>query len=162
MVLLHPYNPLWRLLFWVEKARLWLSLRGRVLGIEHVGSTAIPGMPAKPEIDISVAVPDYEQAWELVNVLKGISYRYLGENPDLREYSFEKCRPYACTLFMCEPGGEKWQARLRFREALRADPTARRAYANLKRRLAQEHANDLLSYQRAKLPFVQEILRRNP
>ena len=76
---LRSYNPLWRVQFWIEKARLRWILPGRVLGIAHVGSTSIPGMPAKPVIDISVAIEDYESAWELVEALKAHGYRYLGE-----------------------------------------------------------------------------------
>lgn len=157
-VRLCPYNPLWRLQYWLEAACLRLNLNCRILGIAHVGSTAIPGMPAKPIIDISLAVADYELAWELVTVLKGLGYHYLGEYSAWREYSFEKRRPFACALFITEPNGEKWQARLRFRDHLRTHPEARRAYADLKLRLAQQYIGDLLAYQRAKLPFIEQIL----
>ena len=154
---LHRYTPLWAILFWLEKVRLRLILPGRVLGIAHVGSTAIRGTPAKPVIDISVAVPDYAGAWEQVRALQAGGYLYRGENSNLREYSFEKYTPYACALFLCEPGGEKWRERLRFRDYLRSNPPARRAYAVLKRRLAEECDGDLMAYQRRKLPFVLEI-----
>lgn len=157
-VRLHPYNPMWVLAFWIEKTRLRLILPRRVLGIAHVGSTSIPGMPSRSVIDISVAVPDHNQAWEFVEMLKANGYHYLGENEARREYSFERIHPFACNLFMCEPGAEKWQLRLRFRDRLRADPQVRMAYAQLKRRLALEHANDLLAYQRGKLSFVSAVL----
>lgn len=152
------HNPLWRVMFWIEKAQLTLILGGKVLGIEHVGSTAIPGMPAKPIIDISLAVTDYEQAWGLVAVLQSIGYDYLGENETRREYSFEKSHPYAYGLFICEKSGDKWQNRLSFRDYLRAHLQARQAYADLKKQLANEHKDDLLAYQSLKLPFVQKIL----
>lgn len=157
-VRLRLYNPLWRLQYWLEAAWLRLNLNGRILGIVHVGSTAIPGMPAKPIMDISLAVADYEQAWELVGILKEMGYHYLSENSAQREYSFEKRHPFACSVFITEPGGEKWQAGLRFRDYLRTHPEARRAYAALKHHLARQYTGDLLAYQCAKLPFVEKIL----
>lgn len=95
-VRLRPYNPLWRLEYWLEAAWLRLNLNGRILGIAHVGSTAITGMPAKLIIDISLAVADYEQAWELLGILKEIGYHYLGENSAQREYSFGKDANWCC------------------------------------------------------------------
>ncbi len=149
---------LWKLQFWLEKTWLRLGLGHRVLGIEHVGSTSIRELPAKPIVDISIAVENYEQAWRIVPVMKSLGYIYLGENTELREYAFERPGLYSSSVFVCEPGGDKWQARLRFRDYLRNHPDAKRAYAALKRDLAKQYADDLLTYQRAKLPFVQDIL----
>lgn len=148
----------WKLQFWVEKFWLDLGLGKHVLGIEHVGSTSIRGLPAKPIVDISIAVDDYERAWWIVPVMKSLGYDYLGENTELREYAFERKGLFASAVFVCEPEGEKWQARLRFRDYLRNHPEARKAYATLKRNLAKQYVDDLSAYQRAKLPFVQEIL----
>ena len=157
-VSLHRFFWFWKLQFWVERIWLRLWLGKRVLGIEHVGSTSIPGMPAKSIVDISIAVEDYEQAYWIVAFLESLGYSYLGENPELREYAFERRGLFASAVFVCEPGGEKWRARLRFRNYLSAHPQSRRAYAALKRCLARQYAGDLLNYQRAKLPFVQDIL----
>jgi GrpB-like predicted nucleotidyltransferase (UPF0157 family) len=154
----HRLFWLWKLQFWLEKAWLHLGLGNRVLGIEHVGSTSIRGLPAKPIVDISIAVENYERAWWIVPVMKSLGYDYLGENTELREYAFERPSPFASAVFVCEPEAEIWQMRLRFRDYLRNHPEARKAYENLKRYLAQQYADDLSAYQRAKLPFVQEIL----
>jgi GrpB-like predicted nucleotidyltransferase (UPF0157 family) len=89
-----------------------------------------------------------------------LGYKYQGENRARREYSLEKFYPFAYAIFICEPGSEKWLGRLRFRDYLRTHPSARREYAQLKQNLAQEFADDLLAYQRAKLPFVQKILSK--
>lgn len=148
----------WKFQFWVEKFWLHLGLGNRVLGIEHVGSTSIHGLPAKPIVDISIAVDDYERAWWIVSVMKSLGYDYLGENTELREYAFERNGLFPSAVFVCEPNGEKWQARLRFRDYLRSHPEAREAYATLKRNLAKQFVDDLSAYQRAKLPFVQKIL----
>ena len=159
-VSLHRFFWLWKLQFRAEKTWLRLGLGKRVLGIEHVGSTSIRGLPAKPIVDISIAVEDYEQAYWIVPFLKSLGYSYLGENPELREYAFERPGLFASAVFVCEPGGEKWQARLCFRNVLRNHPQSRRAYADLKHRLARQYAGDLLAYQRAKLPFVQDMLKK--
>jgi GrpB-like predicted nucleotidyltransferase (UPF0157 family) len=160
-VSLHRFFWFWRLQFWVEKVWLSLGLGKRVLGIEHVGSTSLPGVPAKPVVDISIAVDDYEQAYWIVAALKSLGYSYLGENSEQREYAFQRPGLFASAVFVCEPDGDKWQARLRFRNYLRTHPQVRRTYAALKHDLAWRHAGDLLAYQRAKLPFVQEILARS-
>jgi GrpB-like predicted nucleotidyltransferase (UPF0157 family) len=159
-VSLHRFFWLWKLQFRLE--RIWLSqgLGRRVLGIEHVGSTSIPGLPAKSIVDISIAVEDYTQAYWIVAVLKSFGYRYLGENAERREYAFRRSRMFASAVFVCEPDGDKWQARLRFRDYLRVHPQARWAYAALKQQLSKRYADDLLAYQRAKLPFVWDILAR--
>ena len=131
-----------------------------MLGIEHVGSTSIRGMPAKPIVDISIAVEDYEDAFWMVQVLERLDYTYLGENSDLREFAFERVGILASKLFICELTGEKWQDRIRFRDYLKIHSKERQAYAILKEKLARQYANDLLFYQRAKLPFVQERLQQ--
>ena len=155
---LYRFFWFWKLQFWIEKVLLSLSLGDAVLGIEHVGSTSIWGIPAKPIVDISIAVEDYEQIFWMVPVLESLGYSYLGENNDLREYALERTGILASKLFICEPDGEKWQARIRFRDYLKVHSKERQAYANLKEKLARQYAKDLLSYQRSKLPFIQEIL----
>jgi len=155
---LAPYRAGWRWLFALEKARLWLVLQQQILDIQHVGSTAIPGMVARPIIDISLAVRDYEQAWELVDRLKALGYEYEGENPDLREYSFARRGYITYRLFVVEPANEKFKDRILFRDFLRSHPQTARSYAELKIRLARQHHSDLQAYQWAKLAFVRQVL----
>lgn len=151
---------LWKFQFLGEKLWLGLGLGKRILGIEHVGSTSIPGLPAKPIVDISIAVADYEHAYWIVPIMKSLGYIYLGENPKLREYAFERVGWFPSAVFISEPDGEKWQARLRFRNYLKSHPKAKQTYAALKRNLARQHVDDLLAYQRTKLPFVRQILKK--
>lgn len=149
---------IWKLQFWVEKIFLRFILGQSVLGIEHVGSTSIRGMPAKPIVDISIAVQDYERSFWIVSLLKSFGYTYLGENSNLREYAFERAGIFASNVFVCEPSGDKWKARLFFRDYLCHHPEASHAYAELKSKLAIQYPDDLLAYQKAKLPFVDEVL----
>ena len=97
---------LWKLQFWLEKTWLRLGLGHRVLGIEHVGSTSIRELPAKPIVDISIAVENYERAWWIVPDMKSLGYDYLGENTELREYAFERPSPFASAVFVCSSLGK--------------------------------------------------------
>jgi hypothetical protein len=83
----------WKWLFRKEKALLGLSMRGHLLDIQHVDSTAIPGIIAKPIIDLLAAVSDFERAFECVRRIERLGYEYRGENPELRHYHFVKGDP---------------------------------------------------------------------
>jgi GrpB-like predicted nucleotidyltransferase (UPF0157 family) len=157
-VRLHPYTPAWRWRFCLERIRLWLSLRGQVLAIQHVGSTAIPGMPAKPILDIMVAVEDFEQVSQCIPVLERLGYEYQGENHQLRQHYLVKGHPTTHTLYLVEPQNEELAARMRFRDYLIEHPEAAQAYADLKTGFAAKHAMDLKAYQGGKLDFVQQVL----
>ena len=96
---------IWKLQFLVEKFLLRLAFGRSVMGIEHVGSTSIRGMPAKPIVDISIAVQDYERSFWIASLLKSFGYTYLGENSNLREYAFERTGIFASNVFVCELTG---------------------------------------------------------
>jgi len=111
-VRLHPYTPAWRWRFSLERIHLWLKLRGQVLDIQHVGSTAIPGMPAKPIIDIMVAVPDFERVQQCVPAIMRLGYECRGENEQLRQCYFVKGHPTMHTLYLVGPQNEELAARI--------------------------------------------------
>ncbi len=157
-VRLHPHTPTWLWRFWWERLRLWFSLPERVLKIEHVGSTAIPSMPAKPIIDILIVVRDFERASVCIRALERLGYEYKGENSQLRQHHLLKGSPTTHTLYLVEPDNEELAARVRFRDYLIAHPEAARAYAHLKVSLAERHAADLKAYQEGKLEFVKWIV----
>lgn len=156
---LRPHSPLWAWLFRIEWIKLQFTLSGHILGIQHVGSTAIPGLIAKPIIDISIAVADYEQAFRLVDLIELLGYKYRGENSDLREYYFIKGRPVRYNLYVTEPRCEKWRDRTLFRDYVTRHPDVARAYADLKRQLALQYPADIRAYQDAKLAFVQQVVQ---
>jgi GrpB-like predicted nucleotidyltransferase (UPF0157 family) len=157
-VRLNPYTPVWRWRFSLERIRLWLSLRARVLEIQHVGSTAIPGMPAKPILDIMVVVEDFERASQCIPVLERLGYKYKGENHQLRQHYLVRGLPTTHTLYLVELENKELAARVCFRDYLIEHPEAAQAYADLKARLAEQHAMDLKAYQDGKLDFVQQVL----
>jgi GrpB-like predicted nucleotidyltransferase (UPF0157 family) len=159
---LHPYTLTWRWRFWLERIRLRLSFGVEIVKIEHVGSTAIPGMPAKPVIDLMVVLADLDRAPRCLPALQHLGYEYKGENHPLRQHYLVKGHPPAFTLYLVEPGNRELAARIRFRDYLIEHPQAAQAYADLKAGLAEQHAMDLRAYQDGKAGFVQQILDRAP
>jgi GrpB-like predicted nucleotidyltransferase (UPF0157 family) len=162
MVDLAPYSPRWAEAFQTERAILQAALGDAVLDIQHVGSTAVPGLTAKPILDIAVAVESYEAGHALVDRLAELGYTHLGERGRPRRHFFTKGAGNVVThhLYMLEVGGEDWSGQLRFRDALRADPLLARRYGDLKHRLADRHALDREAYRLAKGGFIIEVLRR--
>jgi GrpB-like predicted nucleotidyltransferase (UPF0157 family) len=129
--------------------RPWLA--GRV---EHVGSTAVPGLEAKPTIDLMAPVPDLEAAREAFAPLAELGYLYAPHRPHLHWF----CKPSPAVrefhLVLVEPTDPEWAARLRFRDRLRSDPALAAAYVALKCELAARFPDDREAYTDAKAAFV--------
>jgi GrpB-like predicted nucleotidyltransferase (UPF0157 family) len=161
------YDPDWSRLFAVEAERLRAVLDpALVLRIEHFGSTAVPGLVAKPIIDILIAVHSLARAKaEAVAPILSLGYVYREDNPKPDRMFFVKgMPPYGARrthhVHITEPGGEMWQRRLAFRDHLRAHPDEAERYAALKRDLAQRHATDRKGYTDAKTDYVEAVYRR--
>jgi GrpB-like predicted nucleotidyltransferase (UPF0157 family) len=155
---LHAYEDEWPRLFLAERALLLSCLGDEALEIEHVGSTAIRGMPAKPILDISVAVSSFEDAVRCVPLLEEIGYAFRGEQGIPRRHFFVKGDPVTHHLHMLEADSEPLVAMLRFRDYLLEHPDVAAAYAALKFDLAQQHSNDRVAYTDGKTSFVQGVL----
>lgn len=153
-IIVRPYSPEWPQLFAEEQQRLQAVLGERALAIEHIGSTAVPGLAAKPVLDIGVAVADFDTAFETVPLIEGLGYTYRGENGVPRRHFFVKGLPRTHHLHMFEPDHPDWQRVIAFRETLRQDPKLALEYAQLKRRLAQQYAEDSDAYTEAKSAFI--------
>ena len=144
-----PYDPAWPRLFEEERARLepvlapWLRA-----GIRHIGSTAVPGLAAKPIIDMIAGVRDLEDARRAFKPMKALGYAYREHRPEA--HLFVKV---TSGIHLTEPGSALWRERLAFRDALRADPELRREYAEWK----LEHAGPN-GYDDTKWPFVARVL----
>ena len=157
---LEDYDPIWPARFALERQRLAEVLEPWMAGpIEHVGSTAIPGLRAKPIIDIMVAVRTLEESRPAIDVLRGLSYRYFPHRADVTHW-FCKPSPEFRThhLHLVPFRSRLWAERLLFRDYLRSHPQAASEYATLKARLAEEHRFDREGYTDAKGPFIQRIL----
>ncbi len=159
---LAPYEPNWPLLFLAEKERLFASLGTYVLDVQHIGSTSIPGMPAKPIFDIGVAVVNFEEAARCVPLLEQLGYKYKSENGIPRRHYFVKGEPRTHHLHMLEIDSEEWKSHLRFRDYLRTNPASAQAYASLKQTLATQFAADREAYQCGKDDFIKAVLFTKP
>jgi GrpB-like predicted nucleotidyltransferase (UPF0157 family) len=164
-VVVVPYDPRWPELFDEERARIERAIGPFTLEIEHIGSTAVPGLAAKPVIDIMVGVRSLEDSPVLVERLSGIGYRYLPELErvfPLRRY-FRKPRGGRRThqIHLVErTNAEWWDRHVLFREHLRGHPEVTEEYARLKRELSGRFREDREAYTSAKTEFIRECLRR--
>jgi GrpB-like predicted nucleotidyltransferase (UPF0157 family) len=160
------YDPRWSLLFDGEAARLRSVLDpSLVVGLEHFGSTAVPGLAAKPIIDILIAVRSLVAARaSFVDALRTLDYVHWADNPRQDRLFFVKGMPpfglkRSHHVHVTEREGELWQ-RLAFRDYLRAHPEEAEAYERLKRRLATEHRTDREAYTDAKSAYVASVMQK--
>lgn len=161
-VVLVDYDPQWPELYEAEKKSILDAIGPHVLEIEHVGSTAIRGMPAKPIIDIMVGTRNVaDTADACIGPLRNIGYDYVPKWALLDRRLFRRgawllgCMYH---LHLAEFGGESWVRHTLFRDELRADPELARRYRELKQRLAVQHEFDRGAYTEAKRPFVNGVL----
>jgi GrpB-like predicted nucleotidyltransferase (UPF0157 family) len=154
------YDPSWPTKFDAERILLEAVLNPGLAGaIEHVGSTAIPGMPAKPVIDIMVPVRSLEESRPAISTLAGAGYLYFPYRDDVMHWF---CKPSAAFrthhLHLVPFGSERWMKCLAFRDAIRGNEGLAKEYAALKIRLANEFKFDREAYTQAKSPFVERVV----
>lgn len=152
---------------WVPKFARERDAIARIAGdvaasIEHVGSTAVAGLPAKPVVDIAMGVSRMDEGRTLIEALRAIGYIKHDDEDDACDWNvYEKHGDGgACHLHMVPFEGDRWQRYLLFRDYLRSHPDEASAYAEMKRELAAEYGRDLLGYTEAKSDFVNAVLRR--
>ena len=158
-VKLSPYQNAW-VNFVEEKQRLEEVTGYGILDIQHIGSTAVPGLKAKPILDIGIAVANFEEAFALVPLIEGLGYTYRGENGIPRRHYFVKGPPNKRThhIHMFEEANEEWAKHLLFRDYLRMHPETVTAYQALKEDLAKRYPRDREAYTNGKHEFIQKVL----
>ncbi len=159
------YDPLWPLLYQEEKQRILTVTCNVVVAIEHIGSTAVPGLEAKPIIDIMAAVHRLADAKRCIRPLESLGYEYVPRHEAVmpeRRYFHKGATPYLRThhLHMVEMGSDFWQSHLIFRDYLRARPDEARRYGRLKKALALKFGSERGAYTDAKAPFIEGIVDR--
>jgi GrpB-like predicted nucleotidyltransferase (UPF0157 family) len=159
-VVIQPYDPEWPEKFAAESRLLASVLAPWLAGpIEHVGSTAVPGLAAKPIIDIMAAVHDLPSSRPAIEALRRHGYCYSDYKADVMHWF---CKPSELErthhLHLIPFESALWHERLAFRDRLRRDDSARHAYSQLKLGLASKYRNDREAYTEAKTGFVQSIL----
>jgi len=161
-VRLHDHDPLWPSAFAAERDRLLSLLAGSFLEVQHIGSTAVPGLPAKPIIDLLGGVSSMAQAESLMDRICSSGYTTSAEfNATLTDRKwFMRWADGRRThhLHVVVHHGAAWNERICFRDALRSQPDVASRYAALKSRLAEAHATDREAYTEAKSGFVRSVL----
>ena len=156
------YDTRWPALFRAEAARLTEAVAAAgipALTFEHVGSTAVPGLPAKPILDIAAGRRCKSPADIYVPVLEAAGYIYRGDSGLPGREFFRRGNPRSHHLHLVERGGWHWQRYLGFRDALRAEAALRDAYAAVKHELAARYPHDREAYIEGKTAFVENVLR---
>ena len=157
-VVLHPHTAAWLAVFAAERERLLTRLPGRLVEIQHIGSTAVPGLAAKPIVDLMAGVESMDAARALAEPVCRAGYTTSAEfNATLTDRLwFMRWADGRRThhLHVVVHGGTAWQQRIRFRDLLRADATLARQYGELKSTLAAAHTHDREAYTEAKAAFV--------
>ena len=161
-VVLAEYSPAWPGLFAEEERLLRHVLASETVAIEHVGSTSVPGLVAKPVIDILLGVPALAEIEKRLDPLRRAGFRYVPEFertlPARRYFVKPDRRSATVHLHAVEQGGAFWRDQLDFRDTLRGDRRLFAEYEALKRRLATQFPDDREAYTEAKASFIRAAL----
>jgi GrpB-like predicted nucleotidyltransferase (UPF0157 family) len=155
-----PYDPAWRDLYAAEVARLSpiLLSHGVALVLEHTGSTAVPGLAAKPVLDILAGRRDDSDRAPAIAALEAAGYLYRGEQGIAGRDFFRRGEPRQYHIHLVAVGSPFWNDHRTFRDYLHAHPDAAADYAKLKGELATRFPEDREAYNDGKTAFVESIL----
>ena len=155
------HDASWERSFDVARAELVGAVGSWLRGVEHIGSTAVRGLAAKPILDVMAGVDALELPQRLVLGLESLGFEHRPLDTVQGRIFFARAPANRRThnLSVCVFGSQFWQERLAFRDRLRADAVLARRYEDLKRELAVRFPDDRLRYTDAKSAFVQEVLR---
>lgn len=158
-IVIVPYTPEWPARFQTLAAQLRTALGRTALRLDHIGSTAILGLAAKPIIDIQISVASFEPFDPIRQPLERLGYVWRSDNPDRTKRYFREPPGTARThIHVREHGSWGEQFALLFRDYLRSRPDLADRYAALKRDLAQRYRDDRAGYTDAKDPFIWAVM----
>ena len=161
IVELKSHHAEWRHAFHEERERLAEVIASDAYRLEHIGSTSVPGLAAKPILDLALLIPQAEPTRKLRNGLHSKGYIYGGNKGQSGGYLFvlETCPDVRTVhLHAISNGDPQWDAYLTFRDALRTNAGLRQRYALLKARLVAEFSDDRAAYTASKASFIQSVL----
>jgi len=162
-VIVTPYDPAWAAAFEAIRAELAAALGALALRIEHVGSTSVPGLAAKPIIDIDVVIADGAALPAVIDALSGIGYQHEGDLgiPDREAFRYDH-KPQLLThhLYVCPADSAELQRHLRFRDFLRSHPEAAQRYGDVKRQAAALYPTDIDQYIAYKSGCIADLYRQ--
>ncbi|MED4907449.1 GrpB family protein [Brevibacillus centrosporus] len=160
-IVIVEYEPEWVLLFEELRTFILPVVRDIIVSIEHVGSTSVPGLAAKPIIDIDVVVRTQEGVLSAIQGLASLGYVHEG---DLGVSGREAFIPPSDVkwhhLYVCTYDNAEYKRHILFRDYLRSHPEEAKKYGELKLELAQKYVNDRIAYTEAKGQFVNRVLNR--
>ena len=156
-IVIVAYDPTWAARFERERERIAAALGQRALSVEHVGSTAVPGLAAKPIVDVLVTVSDPEEE-TVVAALESVGYELRVREPGHRMVRTPARDVHVHVWGADDPEVERV---LRFRDRLRGNAADRDSYERLKRELARREWEDMNAYAEAKGSLIEEILGRS-
>ena len=156
-----PYDKEWTVLFKKEKSILVKALGPAAIDIQHVGSTSVPDMPAKPIVDIAVGIKTIKEFGQCFEPLKNAGYIYGPDASNWREFFFTKGRGeiITCHLHLMKYNGEIWKNYLAFRGYLRKNKDVARQYIILKETLARKYSGNRAKYTAAKSKFIRATIK---
>lgn len=162
-VVLVSYDPVWNERYEDAAARIRSACGTVLIDIQHIGSTSIPGIAAKPYLDIMPGVATYEDGFKLIAAMESLGYTSRGELGIPRRHYFTRSiedddHVWKHNVHAYAVGDIEWTRHLVFRDALRADTGLRDEYEALKRALAGEHPDDVDAYAIAKSDFVERVI----
>ena len=156
-----PYDPAWPSLFAALGVRLRDALGSVALRIDHIGSTSVPGLDAKPIVDVQVSVAAFDPVAAYRVPLEGLGLVFRSENSERTKRYFREAPGTRRThIHVRRAGSWAEQFALLFRDYLRVHPEDCDRYADLKRRLARMLPDDRHAYTEAKIPFIWEVMSR--
>ena len=162
MITIESYNSEWPRIFRDLAGKLRDAIGSVALRIDHIGSTAIPGLAAKPIIDIQISVASFEPTDPYRRPLEELGFEYRDRDPQLTRRYFREPRSIAegTHIHVRLAGSFSEQLNLLFRDYLRCHAADAHAYAELKCQLAQKYRGDRPGYTEAKDSFIWDIMRR--
>lgn len=159
-VIVEPYDPAWKSDFEQIKREIEATLENLILGIEHVGSTSVEGLSAKPCIDMDVVIKDYSVFDAVVGKLASIGYIHEGDlgikDREAFKYS-DKPHLKPHHLYVCPQDSAELRRHITFREYLKSHPEAVKRYSAVKETAARLYPNDIDAYMEYKSSCIEEL-----
>lgn len=157
----HDYDPVWQAQFEELKLRLLSVVESLCDRIEHVGSTSVPGLAAKPVLDIDIVLTDFDRLPEVIRGLERLGYQHRGDlGIEFREAFRQPESLVRHNLYVCLESSLAFKNHIRLRNQLRDSAKLRDQYSQIKKSLARQFPNDIDAYVAGKTDFILSVLER--
>lgn len=161
MIEVLDYDPEWANKFEALRSKLWPVVKDYAYRIEHVGSTSVVGLAAKPVIDLDIVIESVEKLPAITGALKTIGYEHLGDLGIKGREMFKHSNPdFKHNMYVCLDNCLSFRNHITLRDHLRSNPIDRSRYGNLKKELAEKFSEDIDSYVESKTKFILSILKQ--